>query len=73
MVGVLDGHLTAMSWKSEQSQRWDKEEEVLFQYSRKVTAHRDMKTLRKTVPALSNSSPTCRNTNTGLTENLQVS
>lgn len=51
-----------MSSKSVQSQRWERYEQVLFQYSRKVTAHKDMKRLRNTVPQLSNRRPACRDT-----------
>lgn len=49
-----------MSSKSEQSQRYVRVAFIRFQYSRNVTAHRDMKMLKKTVPPWSKRRPAWR-------------
>lgn len=50
---------TSSSWNSMQSQWWARVTIVRFQYSRKLIAQKDMKILKKTVPAWSNKYPNC--------------
>lgn len=49
--------LTSSSWKSMQSQWWARVAIFRFQNSRKVTAQKDMNTLKNTVPGWSNRYP----------------
>lgn len=49
-----------------QSQWWARVTIFRFQYSRKLTAQKDMKMLKKTVPGWSNKYPNCKANDQGI-------